>query len=1067
MLTVYKASAGSGKTYQLVTEYLKLILENPTGYRHILAVTFTNKATAEMKNRILEQLDLLARGKESKYLATLQSETGFSEEMIRIKAAAVLKNILHDYNRFSISTIDSFTQRVIKAFNRELGISPNFTLELDSSLVLEEAVDRMLANLGEDKNLFRWLVDFSEEKITENRGYRIEENIKSLGQELFKEKFQVFFTDNQKSGYTRENLDSFRLELNKITGIFQATLKKKAAEALLQIGDHGFSADDFSYKLSGVAGYIRNLSEENIKEPGARVLGAEESAEKWFAKSHKQKAELQALVENHLQPLLHEILVFYRENSTQYFSAVAVNSQLRMLGILTDLKEEIKTLLHEKGALQLADANLLLSRIIGESESPFIYEKVGNFFNHFMLDEFQDTSALQWKNFKPLIANALAQGNHNLLVGDVKQSIYRWRNSDWNILAEQVESDFPHFRPETKTLDKNWRSDKNIIDFNNAVIKNLKVAFENHLFLENEHPDWLILKEKFANVYSDFEQKPGNGSAEKKGWVKVNFLEEENFEKNSAKMLVEQVKQLQNQGLKAGDIAILIRKNREGTTIIEEFLTAAKREENEGYNLSVLSNESLFLYASKAVLLVIALIELLIDPENKITKATALHLWQTGLNPDPGQPETNWQLEKKFETEFDEKLGQRLSEVKQRIMLTSPDETITEICAHFGLFNHENELPFLQTLIDKAGEIKTSVSNDLSNFLFWWNEKGYETSVNVNDEVDSVRLLTVHKAKGLEFKAVLLPFFNWKTSWSGTQSPTLWCRPKTEPFNRFPLLPVKATSALENTWFRSDYLEEKANTFTDTMNLVYVAFTRAESFLIVNTIDCDWDKPGKNANYLLKQSLRQMSQTECFSTCWNADNTTFEFGAPEKIVSKVKESNLILVKKYQFSPFKNKIRLRLSGEEFLVYGEKEKSVKDIGKLKHEILSGIILKTDIKKACLKSFYEGKSDAEEIKKIEQELTETLENPEVSHWFDGSWKVLNERELLTTEQRLRPDRIMISGRSAIVVDYKTGENKSDDYNRQVDRYAKTLKKTGLKKVEGYLWYIHLNEVEKVCEL
>jgi ATP-dependent exoDNAse (exonuclease V) beta subunit len=1074
MLTVYKASAGSGKTYQLVTEYLKLLLKNPVSYRHILAVTFTNKATSEMKSRVLEQLFLLASNDNSKYLNNLQSETGFSEETIRSKARVALKNILHDYNRFAISTIDSFTQRVIKAFNRELGISPDFTLELDDSLILEEAVDRMLGKLGGDKNLFRWLVDFSREKITENKGQRIEENIKSLGQELFREKFQIFFSENKNSGYTRETIDRLRNELNKLMAVFENELKKKAGEALQHIKNHGYSTDDFLHKLSGIAGFLTSLSEKKIKEPGVRVLAAEESAEKWFSKTPKPKAELLELTETRLLPLLREILDYYRKHSTNYYSAVAVNSQLRMLGILTDLKEEIKTLLHEKGALQLSDANLLLSRIIGESESPFIYEKTGNWFNHFMLDEFQDTSSLQWKNFKPLIANSLSQGHHNLLVGDVKQSIYRWRNSDWNILAEQVETDFPYFRPETKTLGKNWRSDKNIIDFNNSAFLHLKEAFENNLFAGNDHPDWQMLRDKFSNVYSDFHQEPGNSSAEKKGWVQVNFLNEDDFEEKSAELLVQQVKQLQDNGLKASDIAILIRKNREGAILIEEFLMAAKQEENAGYNLSVLSNESLFLHASKAVLFVIALIELFIDPENKISKATALQLWSGGLKPElikagiiPPQEKTGvWQLEKKFETEFDTELQPRFNEVKQKSVLTSPDETITEICAHFQLFNLENELPFLQTLIDKAAEIKTSVSNDLSNFLFWWNEKGFLTSVNVNDEVDSVRLLTVHKAKGLEFKAVLIPFLNWNTKWVGNQAPVLWCRTETEPFNQLPLLPVKATSALENTWFRHDYFEETANSYTDTMNLIYVAFTRAVSVLVINTTDADMKKPAKDVNALFKHSLLQMSRTEAFADCWNEENTVFTFGKPEKKKSETTASNLVLIKKYQFNPTKNKIRLRLDSDEFWVHGEKEKSGKNRGRLKHEILSEIIMKSDVKKACQKALSEGKIDAGEREKMERELTENLEQPEVAHWFDGSWTVINERNLLTPDKILRPDRIMISGKNALVVDYKTGEKKSDNYNRQVARYAKTLKETGFEKVEGYLWYVSLNEVEKVGE-
>jgi ATP-dependent exoDNAse (exonuclease V) beta subunit len=1081
MLTVYKASAGSGKTFQLVVEYLKLLIQDTSSYKHILAVTFTNKATNEMKNRILEQLDLLARGEDSKYLQTLQYELNFTEETIRQKSRQALKNILHDYNRFSISTIDSFTQRIIKAFNRELGISPNFGLELDDGLVLEEAADRMLSKIDRDKKLLDWLVKFSGEKIMENQSQRIEDDIKSLGKELFNEKFQLFFPETKDSGYTRENLDAFKKELGKIIALFESMLKRKGNEALQTMEKSGFSVDDFSYKKTGVAGYFLNLSEGKIKEPGARIFSAEESAEKWFAKNHKQKAELQALVENQLQPLLVEILNFYQNQSTQYFTAVTVNNQLRMLGILTDLKEEIKILLHEKGALQLSGSNLLLSKIIGESDSPFIYEKVGNFFKYFMLDEFQDTSALQWKNFKPLIANSLSEGNKNLLVGDVKQSIYRWRNSDWNILAEQVNSDFPNFMPETKTLTKNWRSDKNIIDFNNSVIEHLKSAFETHLFSESNDEEWETLKEKFANVYSDFKQEQGNSPAEKKGWVKINFLEEEDFRENSVQLLVEQVKQLQDNGFKASDIAILIRTNKEGTQIIGEFLSAAKKEDNAKYNLSVLSNESLFLHASRSVLFVMLIIEWLIDPDNKITKAALFNLWQSGIKPEltkkgisfsgeqqtldfSGQTKEKWQLAKDFEGSFETGLGERLKELKQKVLLTSLDETLSEICGHFQLFKLESELPFLQTLIDKAGELKISISNDLSNFLFWWNEKGFKTSVNVNDEVDSIRLLTVHKSKGLEFKAVLIPFLNWDTSSVGNLAPTLWCSSGKEPFNRFPLLPVKANKILENTIFKKDYFEEKANTFIDTLNLLYVAFTRAGSVLIINSIDTQ--KTGKSVNSLLKESLQHMSSKELFELCWNEDGTIFEFGELKPFQKEEKESNLALIKNYAFNNFRDKIKLRLNGGDFLIPGEQNKSVKNTGKLIHEILSGIETGKDVGAACEQALWEGRIDEKERILIQQELLKNIQGPEVRHWFDGSRKIINERNLLTSGKILRPDRIMVSGKNAIVVDYKTGGQKAKKYSSQVKRYAKTLKETGFEKVEGFVWYVALNEVEKVGE-
>ena len=1091
MLTVYKASAGSGKTFQLVAEYLKLILKNALSYRNILAVTFTNKATQEMKSRLLDQLFLLTDNKNSTYLDLLKEATALPEETIRKRAKQALKNILHDYNRFSVNTIDSFTQRVIKVFNREMGISPHFVLETDNEMILEEAVDRLMAKVDADKQLRRWLVKFSEEKIRENKSQRIEEDIKSLGNELFKEKFQVFFPENgqDKNPYTRENLEEFRKELEKIIAWYEHSLKKQAAELMESIEKAGFSVDDFLYKTAGVAGYLKKMADGELKEPGARVLAAAESVEKWYSKNHKHSLALEQLSERLLQPKLLEMLAFYTGHQIRYRSAIEVRKQLRMLGILTDLKEEVKLLLHEKGIVQLSDSNLLLSKIIGNSDSPFVYEKVGARFNYFMLDEFQDTSSLQWSNFKPLIADALAEGHPALLVGDVKQSIYRWRNSDWNILASQINEDFPHYPPREIPLEKNWRSRLNIIDFNNATIGALKQTFEALLCEEIEEDNF---REKFSAIYSHFKQAPGKSGAEKEGLAEVHYLPEEDFGKQSVELLVEQVKRLQNSGLKASDIAILIRKNKEGSQIVEAFLEAAKKAENAAYNLTVLSNESLFLYASRGVNFVILVIELLIDTQAEIQKVALLHLWLSWLRPalkEKGfsfseEPQLalnfetvatentgNWGIDENFDSVFKKELGEKMNQLRQKLLLSSLDETVTEICALFGLFKIETELPFLQTLIDQAADLKTSLSNDLSNFLFWWNEKGYDTSVSVNDEVDSVRLLTVHKAKGLEYEAVLLPFFNWDVSWTGNQASILWCRPGSEPFNRFPLLPVKAGQSLANTIFREDYFEEKVSSFIDTLNLVYVAFTRAKSVLFVHCKrkpekdnSKKKDIPGKSVNALLEYALDQMAGKNRFSACWSKEKTVFRYGKMPVFDGEKTVVQPDWVKDYHFYDFGERIRLRRNSEDFLTLGQQNRSVKNTGKLVHEILAEVKTANDIEPACNKALSAGKITGEERETILKKLEASLRNPVISRWFDGSFDVLKERNLLAPGKLLRPDRMLVSGKHAIVVDYKWGEKMAEKYHKQVARYAETLKNCGYEKVEGFLWYINQDEVKQV---
>lgn len=1086
MLTVYKASAGSGKTFRLVIEYLKLILDNPFNYQHILAVTFTNKATNEMKSRILEQLNLIANGQDTATINVLLDETGNSEQFIRDRARKVLKNILHDYNRFSINTIDSFTQKVIKSFNRELGISPNFTLELDTDIILEEAVQRLFAKIGENKNLLKWLRDYSRERIEENYSQRLDADIKKLGNELFRERFHEFFPEDGDTVYTRENLDNFVKELQALRNGFETTLKKKAGEAVDEMEKAGLGPADFSGGATRSIGkYLVQMSNGGLQEINATLRKGGEDPEKWVAQKKQGREEILSVVERTLQPKLADIIQFFDANFSRYNTAIAVQKQVRTLGILIDLKDEIRDLLHEKGILPMSDSNLLLSKIIGQSDSPFVYEKIGNYYQHFMLDEFQDTSGLQWNNFRPLVLNSLAEGNDNLIVGDVKQSIYRWRNSDWNILAQQLQNDFTAAQRKEKTLDSNFRSDRNIIEFNNSILKALIEEFENRLFSELENREKHL--DRFRNIYSEYEQKPGKKNTPNTGYIRANFLAYDTFKEDSTALLVEQVKMLQDKGIKAEDIAILIRKNKEGIPIIEAFLDEAKKPENAKYNLSVLSNESLFLHASKGVLFIIHILEVLIDSDHKIAKATLLQMWQSWLKPKllqngflqhDGQQqllfetESEWHLNAHFEAEFERELGTLLEGIKSKVLLASLDEAITQIASLSGLFTLTTELPFIQTLIDKAAELKTNLSNDLSNLLFWWKEKGYLTSVNINEAISSIRLLTVHKAKGLEYKAVLIPYFNWETEPGSNQLPILWCKPKSEPFNRFPLLPVQVGNPMKESEFAPDFYKEKVNNYIDTLNLVYVAFTRAKSVLMVNSPELKFTKTGKESNSksvdrLLLKALQNQVIDQKFPGSFDETEQFFEYGSIPESEDEKPESDVTRLAKYHFNDFSERIKLRLSGEDFLVATGQEHSEKNTGTLVHEILSEIETAGDAVPACTKALKEGKISNPEFDQIKAQIEKNLRLEDVQSWFDGTYTIMNERDLLTTNRLLRPDRIMYAGDTAIVVDYKTGDKIPGKYNRQVEGYAKTLKATGFGKVSGYLWYLGSNEVEKVCAL
>ncbi|PIF02183.1 MAG: hypothetical protein CR996_00980 [Draconibacterium sp.] len=1083
MLTIYKASAGSGKTFQLVAEYIQLLLLNPDNYRHILAVTFTNKATNEMKNRILNQLHLLSGNHPSAYLKVLLENENFTEEIVRKRARQVLKKILHDYNRFSISTIDAFTQRIIKSFNRELGISPDFTLELDTEMILAEATDHLLEKTTTDKKLLKWLMDYSREQIEDNNSQHIERNIKSLGSELFKEKFQVVMVGENEKKFNREHLGELAKSLQKIRYSYESTLKNMGRQAMKIIADAGLYIDDFSRKSSGIAGLLEKYANGNQTGVTATALAAIESPKKWYTQTSPKRFEIEKIATNKLIPLLQKIVVFIEENECRYLTALVLRKQWRTLGILTDLKEEIVKLLREKNILQISDANLILSKIIGQSDSPFIYEKTGSYFHHFMLDEFQDTSDLQWNNFKPLIFNALASGKKSLLVGDVKQSVYRWRNSNWQILAEGIKNDFRTDQLDVKFLQHNFRSDKNIIDFNNRFFQSLKSVFQNYQFKTQENSD--ELKSLFNRVYDSIEQVPGKKNTGNNGFVNINFLPKNDFSIASSHQLIKQVKYLQDNGIKASETAILTRTNKEGKAIVEHFMKAAAEVENMKYNLSVLSNESLFLHASQGVMFVIYALKHIINPENEVIKMALLNLWSNWLQPALNNSGATikeqhntpaFGLESNGEKGLTNKSGQLFElmlapifkEAGDIILLSSLDEMVMRLAKIFGLLKIKTELPYLQTLADKASELKFSLHNDISNFLFWWEEQGMNTSVTINEDADSIRLLTVHKAKGLEFKAVIIPFFDWKTSVSGNFAPILWCTTDIEPFNSFPLLPVKATSILEKTVFKNDYYNEVVNRYVDVFNLAYVAFTRAKSVLIVNCPEAE--EPARNTgsakpmNYLLRKVLDEMSASDHFSACFNNEKTVFEYGKMSAFKTLTEKQDSVLIESYSSFGFHNRVKLRKRKDDFPMPATTARSQRDQGNILHEILSQVITLNDTENAVADAVAAGLITEKESPSIIVQLNKILGNKEVRHWFNGTYKVLNERNLLKKEVLVRPDRIMVSGENAIVVDYKTGELTPGKYEKQVQKYAQLLQEAGYKNVEGYLWFTQLQKVQKV---
>ncbi len=1068
MLTVYKASAGSGKTFRLVTEYLKLLLAGDQNHRHILAVTFTNKATAEMKERIVDQLYNLAAGKESPYREVLLEETGLAEGELAARASVSLSNLLFDFSRFQVSTIDKFTQRILKAFCREAGINPAYELETDNDLLIAEAADRLIAGMGENPRLQRWLRSFVEDKIRNNRSFSITYDLTSLGNELFREQLQDKLRVLEEFFAPEENSHRYLEILNDIVYRFAGTLKQQSAGLVGAYTRAGFTAGDFSYGDRGVAGFLEKTAAGEVPPSlGIRVMKAAADAEGWVAKSSKKQEALREFTAANLVPGLQQLVRYYSENSRNYFTAKVILSEWYTAAVLTDLYKELANLGRDRGILPLSGSNLLLKGIIDGNDTPFIYEKTGNIIGHLMLDEFQDTSGMQWSNFRPLVANSLSQGKKSLVVGDVKQSIYRWRNGNWNLLESGIFSDFRNFPVQEKSLKENYRSGREIVDFNSRFFGVFLQVMADY---GQAHFTGVDFQAPLRELYRDVVQKPATKQGKPAGFAGICRVDAtgEEFTERTLEKLVEQVRQLQDRGFRAGTIAILVRRKEQGVWVVRHFLREASLPGNRDYNLKIVSGDSLMLGSSPGVGFIIHWLKYLIDSDDRLNRAALLHLYNNYVRPVPGLQcpgagglspgMAGWNLTSASLGEFDTLLVPLFSGIENQLAISSLDEKITRICATFGLFDLTAELPFLQVLIDKASEMNGRLNGDVPGFLTWWEEEGQKVGVTAGGETDAIRLLTIHASKGLEFEAVLMPFCDWKLS--ENKNNILWCTPVVSPFNMAPLVPVAYSGTLGTTWFDQEYRQEFFNILVDNLNLLYVAFTRARSVLWVSL-------PARGAsgtmaalvNEALPGSFPQMPGACHATDGWEAF-TTGEIPAfpdPQAAPRDLPET------RWHFTDYSGRLRLKTLSGDFLEGLEKGITRKNFGKQVHALLSQIKTREDVEPACKRALAAGMVQPREFDLIREHVGKMIAHPVAVEWFSGKLKILTETDLLTSSLTLRPDRIMISGDQAVIVDFKTGM-RNPEHENQVRQYTGVLRQTGFREVKGYLWYIRDNRLLEV---
>jgi ATP-dependent exoDNAse (exonuclease V) beta subunit len=1046
--SIYKASAGAGKTYRITGEYLKIILSEIKNYRTILAVTFTNKAAGEMKSRIVEELNKLASGNNSNYIDELTEHLNVNKDQLKDRASKVLRHLIHDYGRFNVKTIDSFFQEILKSFTRETGLSFGFEIELNNTIVLEQAVDILIKEVDTNKELSGWLSEFAISRIKDGKNWDMRQELISLGKQLFVESFQTNneIFDTQFSD--KKLIDEYLNDINGITDKFENKMDEYTDSVFNTLKASGIPVKDFKYGDKGFISFFNRAKKRAYDNPSKRVLSYIDKPDT----VGKTNAATDIFTEQIL-PILKSAIEYQENNLAMYNSANVIKKNTYSLGVLSDIRKKIKEIESDKNIFLISDVGIFISRIIENSDIPFIYEKAGNILKYYIIDEFQDTSTVQWSNFRPLIENSIGDGNKNIIVGDVKQSIYRWRNGDWRILGERAEQDFGDEIVNLHNLEYNWRSKKNIIDFNNFFFSKATTILQTDFnsFMIDSSEDLSEYSHKLKNMYSHSYQKTG-GKDNTGGKIELKGYNKDITKTDRVIDTVDKVKELLKL-YNPEDIAVLVRTKSEGKLIADALIKESQSADKDN-KFNVISNESLFLTNSTLIRFIIGLMRKYTLPEDLPNEQDIVVNYNILKNSDLNQDQlfldsTN-QIENIEEVIFDKNKPNGS---------TLPTEMVRTVLSKIDISTKDRV--YLHTFTDILNSFCTRNTPTLSAFIEWWDTRGYDKSIQLPEETSAVRVMTIHKSKGLEYKAILIPFADWRFEPNASMKNILWCKSDTEPFNKLSLVPIQYSKSLLNSIFSKDYIEERFNSMADAYNMLYVAFTRAKDYLYVGYEEST-DKIQTVGNLIsffvnAQESFPHIDDNEYSDIFSIADNeeSVFSFGDVKSEKSDSIENDV---------QNNHKLKIKSIASEYTLNNmdlfKSDKATQ--GELMHNILSDISEEADLERAVNKY----STTIEQLKLSHNDIKTTLMNAIESvksyGWFNSTNTVLNERDILAGIDKLkRPDRIILNGDNAEVIDYKFGDKESDDYKDQVNEYCKLLKKCGIEETKGYIWYIAINKV------
>ena len=1098
MLTVYKASAGSGKTFRLATEYIKRLIVSPLGFDRILAVTFTNKATEEMKMRIMSQLYGIAHDLESSkaysdiIIEELQEENAKShftdeeidKDFVKRRAKMAMHNLLHNYTFFRVETIDRFFQTVLRNLARELDLTPNLRIELADKEIEHEAVDMWIDGLKENDKELSWILDYIRSTMDEEKAWNIIDKIKQFGEQLLKDEYKEC-SDELAASLSDDAYTAYSAQLREMMRQASQIVHEEGKKLCNLIESHGYDAASFAQGARGVGGFIYKMRDSRLGElkPNSYVLKAldpdDTEATAWCKKT--SSPALKSFCRDTLKHAFTEAMeTFGRQASLEGSARITLN-HLSKLRMLQAIQAEITRNNRETNRFLLSDTQQLLTKMIDGSDSPFIYEKTGCRLHNIMIDEFQDTSSVQWRNFKVLLADCMSHGHDNLIVGDVKQSIYRWRSGDWRLLND-IESEFAGNTVDVHSLTTNRRSATRVIQFNNTFF----ARAADNLYETAKEKTGDDYAEKLRRAYSDVAQEYPPGK-EESGYVEYHAFVKEDYEEATLRYISDTVARLIHAGKTQSDIAVLVRSNRLIPVIVRHCLSAfAASGEPALCAIRFISDEAFLLGASSATGIITDAMQLLLTPDDAITAARLSVAYQRDVLKDTA-PLSSLIASQKLPPQY-------LSR-KHELLAMPLYQMCEEICNIFSICEIEEQSAYVCAFFDLLSEYIQNNISDVKSFLTYWNDIKNRRYIEA-DGSNGIRILTIHKSKGLEYDSVIIPFCEWEML-GARHKPLLWCRPQEAPFNEMPVIPIDFDATMTNTIYEPYYRDEYMQTCVDNLNLLYVAFTRAKENLFITT------QTGQKENYrgcifdlIMPDVRKQLNMNENEGTASLGQLKAAgaaEGGASGQASARYAEEaggagqNVFLVPS---TPLRIKIQNTATQPEFkestqsklfsLPDGENDIALTDInnrleyirqGNILHLILQHTRAIDDLDGVIRKFEMQGVLEMSDIlgNRLRQNIMRCMQNETVRDWFSPRWRLYNECNILeydSAEDRYvehRPDRVMTDGKETIVVDFKLCSLK-DEYFAQVREYASLLRRLGFPDVKGFIWLVIPNKVVSV---